>query len=411
MLHQQPQSQRKPPQVRAIGAPRLAGRPYDGPIALEPEIIPAPEPVKKMGRPPKHGVAMTPAQRQANKRRKAEVDALIHVQGIDDATDGAYGGRYIKDAPKGMGELVSGGYNSEKLEAVDAAYKNNTRRVQSSGAGSNSDMQDRPVFFDVKKYSADFTHRWNLQQEEREWKFILERVMIKKTVCLACDDVIGSHPGLATIEEIDEHFRIHRIATGSTEEFDEYHKTHPLQESERRKYTVNEFRCAVCDEADTDHIRECEFTPEDRKHNRACKLDIFKQAGIPQKKMSGDERAHRSTIRRVRAALRATVTAVEKAVQKDGHILMVDKKYCEFLKPNIPGERHELKSAATSSAEYEAREEATEEDPAISSAELEAREEPPSVPSITAAELKEWEEEDDDAPGEEDPATSVTSGE
>src|SRR5277367_516028 len=111
--------------------------------------------------------------------------------------------------------------------------------------------------------------------------------------------------------------------------------------------------------------------------------------------------------------LRATVNAIQDAVKKDGHIFMVDAKYREFLKSTIPGERNELKSAATAitSAEYEAREEVTEaEDPAISSAELEAREEPPSVPSVTAAELKEWEEEED-APTEQDPATFVTSQE
>jgi hypothetical protein len=256
---------------------------------------------------------------------------------------------------------------------VDAAHKlDNTRRVQSSGAGSNSDMRDRPVFFDVKKYSADFTHRWDLQQEEEEWKFILERLMVKKTVCLACHDVIGSSPGLATTEEVDEHLRTHRTTT--TEEFDEHLRTHPLQEGELSRYKVDELRCAVCDEADTNHILECEFTPEDRKHNECCREEeLFKQAGIQPRKMSEMDKAHRSAVKRVRAGLRSTVNAIQKAVQTTGHILMVDKKYREFLKPTatVPGAREELKPA-TSSKEREAREDPPGEEPdtSVTSAEM-----------------------------------------
>jgi hypothetical protein len=337
MHPQQLQSQRKSQQIRAhLG---LVGRPYDGDVIIaEPESAPAPPPPlkKKIGRPPKGAVAMTPAQRQERKRHKDEIDVLVRQQGADRFTGGYGKGWFIKYADKSKGELITGGYDSAKCEAVDAAHQlDGTRRVQSSGAGSDSDVRDRPVFFDVKKYSADFTHRWDLQQEEEEWKRILAALMVRKMVCLVCDCVIGAHPDLATPEETEEHLR-----------------THP-QEGE----ATIELRCAVCDEADTDHIRECELTLEDKKHNRNCKeLEDSSLAGWARpRKMSGTDKAHRTTVSRVRKALRSTVKAIKKAVQATGHILMVDKKYREFLKPtaSIPG--HEFQPAV-SPGDREARE-------------------------------------------------------
>ena len=291
-------------------------------------------------------------------------------------------------------------YNSEKLEAVDAAHRLHNRKVQGSGAGSSSDMRDRPVFFDPKKYSADFTHRWDLQQEDEEWKRVFEVIMVKKTVCLICGRVIGSSPGLATAEEIEEHL-----------------KAHPPQEGAA---TMDALRCAVCDWHDPRHIREFELTKEDREYNKNGKLEVFRQwsglkpgdqlDGFNQRKMSATHKAHRSAVKKVRAMLRATVKGIEKAVQKDGHILMVDEAYREFLKPTapLPGEHHDKPAPEALSSEE--RERRKEERELRSEGEVEERE-LSSEEQAREEDCDAREEEPPSAPSEEDPATSALAEE
>jgi hypothetical protein len=323
--------QRKKPQKRAFTG-RLVGRPYDGP-APSPKVIAgslvqylsndAAPPKKKMGRPPKGAVSMTPAerkQRQRNhQRNKAEVDALIRQHLVDRATGGRGAGMFMKDAPAGKGLISTGGFDSAKLDFIiakqDGLGTREQLRSKSSGAGSESNMHERSVYFDVRKYSAVFNQSWDLQQNEEEWRRILEVLMVAKTICVVCGEVIGASSGLATAEESDEHLR-----------------THPLQEDEA---TRNELRCAVCDAAGTNHIHECELSKEDRKYNGNCKSEIFQQAGKQPRKMSKDDKAHRSVVRKLRSVLRATCRAIDKAVKAGAPALKKNAKYLEFLKPTV----------------------------------------------------------------------------
>jgi hypothetical protein len=319
------QPQRKP-QQRAIGAPRLVGR-YDPP---EPEITvidsapePPPPPKKKIGRPTKHAVAMTDAQRKQLQRKRAVIDEILHEILVDHRSGGAYGpGRYIKDADQGKGLLVTGGYDSAKLEAVDAQHNRpllNPSRGKPSGAGPDieAEMKFGEQFF-TGRYTASFNHSWDLYEEQIEWKRILDRMMVETTVCLLCPwNGQNTENLVATAEEIHEHEKMHPSVP--RQEGDcvlgcalshQHERTRPLVRQEGEAITMDELRCCVCGFPGTDHILECELTSEEKEHNENCKLDLFKQAGIQPKKMSEMDTDHRRAIKAIRKVLRAVRKAL-----------------------------------------------------------------------------------------------------
>jgi hypothetical protein len=320
------QPQRKP-QQRAIGAPRLVGR-YDPP---EPEIAvidSAPEPPpplkKKIGRPTKHAVAMTDAQRKQLQRKQAVIDEILHEILVDHRSGGAYGpGRYIKDADQGKGLLVTGGYDSAKLEAVDAQHNRplrNPSRGKPSGAGPDIEAEAKfgEQFF-TGRYTASFNHSWDLYEEEIEWKRILDRMMVETTVCMLCpwNGQNACANLIATAEEIHEHEKMHPVVARQEGECPlgcalshKHERTRPFVRWEGEAITMEEPRCCVCGLPGTKHIRACELTPDEKEHNENCKLDLFKQAGVQPKKMSKMDTDHRRAIKAIRKVLRAVRKAL-----------------------------------------------------------------------------------------------------
>jgi hypothetical protein len=307
--------QRKP-QERAFTG-RLVGRPYDGPTP-SPKVIDggvvqyfendATPPPKKMGRPPKGAVAMTPAERKQRQRSKAAVDAMLAALTLEQAADrktGGYGkGWFIKDADTGKGEIRTGGYGSKEVDAMDARHNPGwdgekstfTLPSKPSGAGADDEMKFGEQFF-RGKYTATFNHSWDLRSEEIKWdrpnwngKTILGSMMVDTTVCLLCD--WHGNNFIATAGEIHEH-----------------EKTH---DTEVEVVIQNEPRCIVCCQPGTEHIRECELTTEDRKHNKTCNtdLEIFKHWGPQPRKMADLDKEHRRVVRAVRKAMRTQFRTV-----------------------------------------------------------------------------------------------------
>jgi len=337
-------AQRKRPVIRV--GPRLAGLPPDEPAqapavaVLEPKPAPVVESLpKKRGRPPKGDKAATSAERKRASRTNAEIERLIREQAVDDHTGGAYGpGRFMTDADKGKGEVVTGGYDSSKLESVDAAHfpgwdgegSTFVRPVRPPGAGTDSDELDigevehdpRPdnlrrettekdallneremtkpatlegltesveiesSTFEGKKYSAAFNHEWDNSIKEREWDSILDMLMFEAHVCKVCNWSSLT----ATNSEAHQHAR----------------DCHPSEYPE--DIIRVERRCIVCDRPDQHHIRDCELTKEDREFNKGCDLEIFKMAGYAKRKMTELDKAHRKAVRTARQVLRKQVS-------------------------------------------------------------------------------------------------------
>jgi len=294
---------------------------------------------KKRGRPPKGDKAATSAERKRASRTNAEIERMIKEQAVDDHTGGAYGpGRFMTDADKGKGELVTGAYNSAKLETVFAAHlpgwdgeeSTFVRPVRPSGAGADSDELDigevehdpRPddlrrettekdallneremtkpatleglsesveiesSAFEGKKYSAAFNHEWDNSIKEREWGSILDMLMFEVHVCASCD-----WSSLTTTDvEAHQHAR----------------DRHPSEYPE--DIIRVERRCIVCDRPDQHHIRDCELTKEDREFNRYCEQEIFKMAGIQERKTTELDEAHRKAVRTARRVMRKRVS-------------------------------------------------------------------------------------------------------
>ena len=313
-------------------------------IAQKPAQAPAPEIAtesakKKGGRPPKGDKPMTAAERKRASRTNAEIERMIREQAVDDHTGGAYGpGRFMTDADKGKGELVTGGYNSAKIESVDAAHfpgwngeeSTFVRRTKRPGAGSDSDELDisevehdpRPddikreitekdallneremakpatlqgltesveiesSAFEGNKYSAAFNHEWDNAIREREWDSILDLLMFEAHVCTSCDWFSLT----VTDDQAHQHAR----------------DCHPNEYPEDIIRT--ELRCVVCDRPDRNHIRDCERAREDREFNKDCDLEIFKMAGRKKRKMTDLDKAHRKAIRTARQVLRRRVS-------------------------------------------------------------------------------------------------------
>ncbi|HXJ11034.1 MAG TPA: hypothetical protein VNH19_02085 [Candidatus Limnocylindrales bacterium] len=313
-------------------------------IAQKPAQAPKPEieaePVrKKGGRPPLGDKPMTATERKRASRTNAEIERIIKEQAVDDHTGGAYGpGRFMTDAEKGKGELVTGGYNSAKIESVDAAHfpgwdgeeSTFARRTKPPGAGSDSDeleasevehdprpdtvrreitekdaqLNEREISkpatleglaesveiessaFEGNKYSAAFNHEWDNSIKEREWDSILGMLMFETHVCASCDWFSLT----VTDDQAHQHAR----------------DSHPNEHPEDIIRT--ELRCIVCDRSDRNHIRDCELTKEDREFNKDCDAEIFKLAGRQKRKMTDLDKTHRKAVRTARRVLRKRVS-------------------------------------------------------------------------------------------------------
>jgi hypothetical protein len=290
---------REEPEARQVRAPTPRAGPRLVGLVEEPQ-----EP--KVGRPPIHDRAMTEAERKRRQRKLApakrtiqEILTLIREQMTDDQTGGAFGpGRYMKDAEPGKGLLVTGGYTGGKLSLIDAHQNPGWDGEKSTfslpnrpaGASPDSETESEPTW-SAPRCSASFSDEWNRRQKEIMWERIEDALMFETTICLLCD-----WSSLSPADtEIYEHLKSHRYVR---------HLEKALEEIGLGGVAIiTEPRCIVCGRSDTEHIRLCELTPEDREFNGRCKLEIFQDAGIQPRRMTENERNHRRAVREVRSLI------------------------------------------------------------------------------------------------------------
>jgi hypothetical protein len=144
---------------------------YDRRAAMPPQP-------KRLGRPPKHGKAMSPAERKKAERNREQVHRLIKEQKVDRDTDGRGSGMLLTGAPAGLGKLVS----VHDIESVSAAAQSKIpgiRRVTASGFaaddahGADDEVQYHEEFKETEKtfqHAQRFKIRkkWTTDDREKE---------------------------------------------------------------------------------------------------------------------------------------------------------------------------------------------------------------------------------------------------
>jgi hypothetical protein len=137
-----PIQQRRPAARRLhrgiAGSPLARIIPFPTPEPQQPALDSAPAPKRGRGRPRKH--ADNAAKQKAHREQRA-TDALTKTLVGPTTPLGTDGRWFIKGAPHGMGEYVTGGYDSAKCGEVRAARDRDKRgrRVRPKGAGPISD--------------------------------------------------------------------------------------------------------------------------------------------------------------------------------------------------------------------------------------------------------------------------------
>jgi len=101
----------------------------------------------------------------------------------------------MKDAPQGQGLLVTGGYDSEQIEVVNAAHEEakTGRHVVPKGFGSHQ-IEKTPASDLPKEVEDSFAPRFKNPREVRLlYQFIYENTkQSPMLVCLSCKDQIGT---------------------------------------------------------------------------------------------------------------------------------------------------------------------------------------------------------------------------
>jgi hypothetical protein len=176
----------------------LAGSPLSGnyvepppPPELAPPEQAPPEPIlpvekKKTGRPPRHGAAMSAAERKresrARKDRDEEIKKLIAEQKIDDETGGLHGPGLVLVADRLTGrgpsprqaQITSGGYGRTKIEQVSLKAEAQRIDLLTFGGrrrGSSVSVDegfDEPPGFEGRETEEQFQRR---QHHPRNWVY------------------------------------------------------------------------------------------------------------------------------------------------------------------------------------------------------------------------------------------------
>jgi hypothetical protein len=154
----------------------IAGSPLS--VITDATSIPVQKP--KRGRPRRHA---DNADRQASYRNRKMMAKLRHVMKGDENADSR--GKYMTEAPHGKGLLITGGYDLQKIEQVNAARelaedeKRNGRRVQRAGYGPDSTEHTLPEEKDSTfqfKRKFRIPKNWNLDDRGKE-ELIRDMVM------------------------------------------------------------------------------------------------------------------------------------------------------------------------------------------------------------------------------------------
>jgi hypothetical protein len=176
-------------------------------VSVHVEILPA---EKKRGRPPKNGViAMTAAERKALSRASRKQKRADELQQQNTISLPKELPLTIKDAPRGKGRLVTGGYDSTKMEQVEAKNRLAKHGKKVKPKGSSPDTEKTTDVRETDQQFAKKTFRHSSPREVRILHAWTNDVTERSSVlaCGVCHEQLapGNDPA-ANVQATYDHF-------------------------------------------------------------------------------------------------------------------------------------------------------------------------------------------------------------